>query len=232
MAYGKALSTYKRINKIKQSAQKISEAQNIIGEQRAKSVSKARDLAQRRRMVDAVSGAIQTGAAVTMAETNWFDRETTEKISAGLGGVAEVGSSLVAPMSQDDFLGLSTEEYRELYEQHNPDVAGGAIEGYSLQKSLNEIRKRREFDKAKPDLEENVYGFDVEQMAPYTNEIEFQQGSGYDFSQLPKITQDRLRRIKVQRGLINDPLDIDDAPEFNLMDSFDYIKNNKPNFAS
>lgn len=231
MAYGKALSTYKRINKIKRSAENISQAQSKINEQRAKSIQEARKLQNKANIVNAVAGVVQTGAAYGMSKSNNITPERASEISAGLGGVAAVGSSLFTPMNQDDFLGLSTEEYRELYQSNQPDIAGGAIEGYSLQESLNEIRRRRDYENT--DLSDNPYGFTEDQMAPYMDDIEFERGAGYDFSSLPRVTQEKLRNIQIQRGLINDPLDIDSPDEdFDIMNAFDFIKNNQPNFVS
>jgi hypothetical protein len=229
MAYGKALSTYRRINKIKESSQKISEAQSIINQQRAKSISKARDLQARRQVVDAVSGAAQTAASYGMSRSDNLDPETATKISTAVGGAAEIGSSLIAPMSQEEFLGLSSEEYRHLDEQMRADPARGAISGYALQESLNEMRRRQDLDRAIKNLsEEERQGLTKDQLYDAAKEVEWEKGVGYDFSRLPEISKEIERQNLLRRGLIreNQP---EQEDEWDLMNSIDFIRNQKRN---
>ena len=228
MAYGKALSTYRRVNKIKRSSESIAEARSMINEQRAKAVDKARDIQDRQNMANAVSNAIQTGAAYGMSQSNRITPETAKKVSAGLGGVAAIGTTLATPMSQDEFLGLSSEEYRNIVEQTQPDVAGGAISGYGLQSSLEEIRKRKEAGRAIEGFSEDERGgFSKDQLFTVMDEVDFEKGKGYDFSRLPEIAEEIRKRRMTKMGLLKP--EQPEESEFDLMNSIDYIKNNQFN---
>jgi hypothetical protein len=205
MAYGKALSTYKRINKIRRSAEKVNQAQSIVNQKRLESIDNARKLQRRREVVGSVAGAVQTAAAYGMSKSDTIRPEDAEKLSAALGGVAEVGTSLFTPMNQDDFFGMSNDEYRNFIETQRTDIAGGAIKGYSLQQSLNELRRRKDLDLSIEGMsDEERMGFTKDELYSVASEVDFETGVGYgNFGRLPEIAKKLETDSMIRRNLID-----------------------------
>ena len=145
--YGKALSAYSKINRIKQATSKISEAQSMINTQRMKSISEAREVERRQQVTQAISGAIQTGGAIGMTHLGnkgVLNPKHANAISAGLGAAGSIATNIAGGSA--DTTGLTYGESRAHAENTNLDLVNQAMSGYTLQDSLNEMSKRQAMD--------------------------------------------------------------------------------------
>jgi len=225
--YGKALGTYNKINKIKQSAQKIQEASVVAGEAQAQAISEARNSVLNKNLLDAATGVIAGGASYGMSRSNSINPEMAEKISAGIGAGSELLSGAIFNGGNNSYQ-LDANQFDSVNQQLASDPAGEAIKGFVMQKGLNDSEKRRQFNNIKESLvNDNVYGYTEDQLMQEYGDIEWEDGS-YDFSRLPDEVFEEINSLKKIRR-INPKRSPFDLPDFvqqsSEMEAFDIFRN-------
>lgn len=217
--YGKALSTYKRINNIKRSSEKIAEARSIGRREQMKALRAAQDAQMRGNIASAIGEAVVTGGSYAMSQSNSITPEMNRNITMGANVASEGISSIFSNPGDNANAHLDRRSFEYFKNQNDPDFLKAGLEGYQLSDSFEQMRKMKDFDNASDQLEDNRYGLTVDQMRNYTDEVEFEKGSGYDFSKLPDITKQRINTILQTSGIGVENFDQFTDP---------YNKNNQP----
>lgn len=208
MPYGKALGTYRRINRIQQASQNISQASNLIGEQRAKALDEARGLEMDRNVASSVAQGLTTGATAVMPHLDKFeginiDPDRSAKIAAGLGFVSSAaGRGIAGGMSDDGYAGLGQEGVDMFSSRDDFNPFDDAATAYATDQAFNEIRRMKSLLGAVKEHGENEFGFTPEELKRTATD----DPNLRDFSNLPELTLRRIYNQNVRRGY-EDPTD-------------------------
>lgn len=197
MPYGKALGTYRRINNIKRSTEKISRARNMINEQRARAINEMRELEADRRVHSSIAQGLAQGASIGMS-LGGVDPDDSGIIAAGVHGVASLASRITAGgLSDDAIMGLGREgmiQYQER-DQYNPFE--DAMSGHAFQEALDDNLREERINRALRREEwDDDFGLDKDQM----RETARYDRSFTDWERLPERTLERLYNIGVSQG--------------------------------
>lgn len=156
--YGKALTTYKKINRIKSSVNNIAQAQSDINIQRMKSEQKAREIASDNELISSIGqGAIQLGAVAGQQ----FAPEHSERIK-NISTAASFATSVGVEANsqrrlQRQLTGLG-QDGAEAFSRNSPNIMDSATQTYALNENVSEARLTGEYDSFLDNLYEN--GFD------------------------------------------------------------------------
>lgn len=151
--YGRALSTYKRINKIKSSAMKISEAQSMINNQRVKAIAEAEDISRKADMVNSIGqGVLQIGS--TLGQQFYPEHsDNIRDISTASSAAWSAGTNIATRNSLDDtqLAGLGRDGLNR-FQKSMINPLDNAMETYGLNQLTAQNRLNQEYD----DLLENI----------------------------------------------------------------------------
>ena len=210
MPYGKALGAYRRINNIRRSAERIAEAQSMINEQKIEAEEKMLNLQTRQGVATAIAQGVTEGASLLgsgLVSSGKISPEKFNLISAGVSGIGSLaGDAIAGRFSIDDetYAGLGQRgTLQALSEMSSPIDA--AIHGYAFGDQASRYRRERALRSGLEDAEGNEFGFDERQLDRTAEEIEWQRGEGFDFSNLPMQTAERIYRMNVESGNLTPP---------------------------
>lgn len=198
MPYGKALGTYRRINSIRRSSEKISEASSILNEQKTKAISEVRDLQSKSRLYNEIGQGVAQGLSVGMSLSG-VNPEISKYISAGTHGVAGlVARSKAGGLSDEAMMGLGREGVAEYDRMDSYNPIEDAMSGYAYQQSFDEIRRQSKINKAiKNQPWEDDFGFTEEQL----REAAASDPKFNDWESLPEFTLERMYNAGVSQGM-------------------------------
>ena len=222
--YGKALGTYRRINEIKRSSEKISEARNVAQEHRLKSIRKAKDAQLNADVARSIGDVITTAGSYAMSQSNNISPELNKGITVGANVLSEAISGSIANPGNNANAGMSQNEFEYFRERGNPDFFNATLSGYQMSDLFEDLKRMKDLDSSLEGMEDDTNGLSEDQLRKYSDESgDFVKGKGYDFSNLSTIAKERINAIMESRGIgiINENDDED-----NIVNPYRYVSNN------
>jgi len=201
--YAKALSTYKRINSIKRSTEKISEVQNMIGERRAKAESEARELVLNRNLASSIAQGVSQAASVGLnyGLGDTVNPDTINAISAGVGGL----SSGIADISSGRAnLADASFRTRDYVRESRANPFSDALNSYAFSQQVGEGMRSSKLESDIDNLDGDYGGFSKDQLYDEAQNVEWQKGTGWDFTEIIEMLKKRNRQKLITSGYIKE----------------------------
>jgi len=227
--YGKALGAFRRINNVKSSLMNVEEQRVNL----AKKQAIAKDNAQRllfekefqSKAINTAGSAIGAG----LQYSNKVNPETVKNWTPALTLGSELMSDLsLGRISNNDMKFLSSQDLSLYQKQDNlSNLATNAIDQFSFQESIDQIRKKSSFKKEIDKIiKENPKLEYVKDMNSYAKDnMEWKKNKGYTVDQLETLKDYATERKR--QGLLPDNVDIKKDNIEELVKLLNSIKMNK-----
>lgn len=209
--YGRALSAFRKINRIKSATQKIDEAKVKIFEQQQIAKQKAEDLLNEKTLVSNAFDLAITGLTSLGLHTNFFNEGNAKKVAAGASVLKDVITDLAYNKPEDRKsimagLGSKYGDFKSNMSSQAETLAN-AINQYTLFDELEKQRKldffNKEFESMSNEDVYNTYGISKDEMRNFMKEnIEYEKGKGYSIDKIGAIFD--LLQKDVELNLISD----------------------------
>ena len=208
--YSKALSTYKKINKIKSSALNITKAKQDINERKIKAVRKNEKLGRKKRIFNAISNLAVTGGAVGASELNLISGEDARNYGAGASGVLSIlNESINGTVKNAGALGQDASV--QAHRNNTVDIAGNALGTYNVLDSNLQRKKGVDVRNSVKRYAEGKENISEDEIMTFldTDDVNFKQGEGYEIT-----PENIIAALRKKGNFLKDSGMIDNADDF------------------